>query len=97
MLQPNVWHHLVITYSSVNAVRLWINGTLVGNASATTHLAVSIPNILILGTSPVGSNDCAKETVDGGQFYGTMDEFQVFSRELDATEIHRLATPEESI
>ena len=79
LLPPNVWAHLVITYSAVNAVRLWINGKIVENSTAFTHLQLPIPNQLILGTLRTNSTACARETIDEGQFYGVMDELQVFS------------------
>lgn len=48
---------------------------------------------IILGNSLLGTGVCNTGTIQMGQFYGSLDEFQVCSRELTAVQISAIANP----
>lgn len=90
----NVWTHLVVTYGSTNGIRLWINGTQFGSASGRfTYLATGSPMTATLGSSLNGTGICATNLITMGQYRGYIDEFQLYSRELSASDISVLANP----
>jgi hypothetical protein len=89
----NVWTHVAITYSSVNGLRLWINGTQYGSGlSAFVYNAAGIPVTATLGSSLDGIDVCAPTgLINMGQYYGYLDEFELYSRELSSTDVFNLA------
>ena len=87
------WTHVAATYSSTNGERLYINGTLFTSASPYTFAASGARMTITLGSSLLGTGACNTGTIQMGQFYGSLDEFQVYSRELTATQISTLANP----
>jgi hypothetical protein len=86
----NAWTHVVQTYSPANGMCLYINGSLVNQSSTFTYSASNAPNYIYLGSFPwavcVGAN-----TIAMGQYYGLLDEFRLYSREITATEVYTLA------
>lgn len=90
----NVWTHIVMTHSSSNGLRLWVNGVQVSSSgSGFVWTAASTPAMLTLGTSITSAGSCASTTISTGQYMGSMDEFRLFSRELVAADISTLANP----
>ncbi|CAF4318653.1 unnamed protein product, partial [Didymodactylos carnosus] len=90
VLPVNVWTHIVETYSFTNGVRMYINGTLYGVTSSFSYLASGVPNTITLG-NPLNGTNCTSSPVIPGQFYGAMDEFRLYSRELNSTDAYSLA------
>ncbi|CAF1074575.1 unnamed protein product [Rotaria sp. Silwood1] len=90
-LPLNVWTHILQTSSPTNGNRLYINGVLVASVSVSSGTAVG-PYVFI-GASPTGTNSCPAGSIVPGQFYGAVDEYRVFGRELTTAEICRLANP----
>ena len=93
VLPIGVWTHVVTSYSATNGIRLWINGTLIGTTGAFTYSPSTVPNTITLGSSLGGQSYCAYGTIVKGQFYGMMDEFRVYARELNSTDVYTLANP----
>ena len=88
----NVWTHLAVTYSSSNGLRLYMNGTQRGSASASyTYTAAGYPVSLTLGQSLSGTGACSTGNISMGQYYGYMDQFELYSRELAASFVLDLA------
>ncbi|UJR27613.1 hypothetical protein I4U23_008894 [Adineta vaga] len=101
VISANTWTHIVYIYSRPNSVRLYINAQL----SVTTPSAGSInlrdfdaPFYIILGNiSPLGSsasvncNTAASFPIVSGSFIGAIDDFRIYSRELNPQEICVLA------
>lgn len=91
VLSLNTWSHVTQTFSTIHGSRLYLNGALMVN--------MSVPNgrppgpFIIIGTSPVNANNCHTGLVAPGQFYGSVDEFRVYGRELSTTDICALANP----
>ena len=93
MITANIWTHVAITYSAPNGLRLWINGTQYGSGSvAFNYDAAGIPVVATIG-SYLGGTTCAAGAINKGQYYGYIDEFKLYSRELSAIDIHNLANP----
>lgn len=91
---PGVWTHIAITYSQSTRFRLWVNGTLVAiSPSSFVSSTIDAPVTITLGSSPMSaSGSCATTSIVMSQYNGLIDEFQLYSRELTATEIAILAS-----
>lgn len=89
-----VWTHIALTYSLSTRLRLWINGTQIAmSTSSFASSTIDAPVTITLGSSPIGAaGSCAATSIVMGQYAGLLDEFELYSRELTATEIIALAT-----
>jgi len=86
--------HVAATYSFSNGERLYINGSQYGSSSGSYTFAASGAGMTItLGSSLFGTGVCNTGTIQMGQYNGSLDEFQVYARELTAAEIFALANP----
>lgn len=83
----NTWTHIVGTYSPTNGERLYVNGTLRASVGGYSFMAGSAPMTITLGSSLLGTGVCNTGTIQMGRFYGWLDEFYVYARELTATEV----------
>ncbi|CAF1307784.1 unnamed protein product [Adineta steineri] len=83
------WISIVQTWSSNNGLKLYINNTLVSSAVATTFLTSnSTMNYLTLGNCLNGCSSCTNGLiVSPGSFSGAIDEWLVFSRELNEDDV----------
>lgn len=83
----SVWYHIVQTWSSTNGLRIYINNILVVfEASATAYAASSASNFVTLANRP--NNSCAWGAIgQPSAFYGDIDDFRIYSRELTADDI----------
>jgi hypothetical protein len=92
VLSINVWTHIVQTYSSSNGMRLFLNGTLFSQSATFVYSASDMPDFIYLGSYPlpvcVGTN-----VISMGQYYGLLDEFRLFARDLTPAEVYELANP----
>ncbi|CAF1166680.1 unnamed protein product [Didymodactylos carnosus] len=88
----NVWTHVVETYSFTNGVRMYINGVLYSSTGSFSYTASGVPNTITLG-NPLNGTGCASSPIVPGQYYGAIDEFRVYSRELNSTDAYSLAHP----
>ncbi|CAF1383449.1 unnamed protein product [Adineta ricciae] len=94
LISTGVWTHVAITYSSLNGLRLWINGTLFNTSSPNfVWSTINAPVTITLGASPSNVGACASGVITTGQYSDLLDEFQLYSRELLAAEVMNLATP----
>ena len=87
IMSIGIWNHVVYTYSSINGMRLYVNGTLFGSI-VTTYSASGVANALVFGNPSFG-NTCGS-SLPNDQFYGSIDEVRLYSRELTAIEISQL-------
>ena len=89
-----VWTHVAITYSPSNKLRLWINGnqTTVSPSNFASS-TIDGPVTMRLGASAGSAGVCASGAISMGQYFGLMDEFRLFSRELSASGVADLADP----
>lgn len=86
------WTHLIMTWSSANGLRLYINGGLYNSAIAPTFSASTLVMCALLGNSGLGGN-CQPGPIQMGPFLGVIDEFYLYSRELNSFEVCSLAHP----
>ena len=97
IINVNNWTHIATTYSTANGVRLYVNGFLVGTTGSKTYDASESVNILTLGNSlqgkPLGSpgGTCNSQSIDPRVYYGMIDEFRVYAKELSIGEVWNLA------
>ncbi|CAF1490220.1 unnamed protein product [Rotaria magnacalcarata] len=83
---------LTITYESSNGLRLWMNGTQF--AASCNYSATDVSVTLTMGASLSRAADsCTSGIITTGQYFGFLDESQLFSRELSLTEVWSLANP----
>ena len=86
------WVHVAQTYSPTNGLRLYVNGALAGQNGGFTYTASGVPMVVTLGQSLSGT-PCARGSIGTGNFRGQIDEFSIYSRELNATDVTVLANP----
>jgi hypothetical protein len=86
----NTWTHVVGTYSLTNGERLYVNGTLKASVGGYSFSTGGVPMTITLGSSLLGTGMCRTGTIQMGQFYGSLDEFYVYARELSAVEVDTL-------
>ena len=92
VLPINSWTHAVTTYSLTHGLRLYINGSLYNASSLFSFGAAGAPTYLLIGNHRSG-HSCGGAMATRGQYSGIVDELQVYSRELNADDIYRLANP----
>jgi hypothetical protein len=83
----SVWYQIVQTWSSTNGLRLYIDNVLVAsNPSVTTYAASGVSDYVTVGNRP--SSGCTTGVI-GSQtaFYGDIDDFRIYSRELTADDV----------
>ena len=79
-------------FYSYSIVRLFVNGTLRGRSIPETFHGTGRRIYLTVGSSSLNGRGCQSVVVAPGQFFGTVDEFRVFNRDLREEEICALAT-----
>lgn len=92
-IMTNTWIHVAYSYSSTNGMRLYLNGLLFSSSSAFTYLPSNAPNYIYLGSFPLSTCSAVSTVISTDQFYGLMDEFYLFSREITAADVSGLANP----
>ena len=94
VLPTDAWTHLAVVYSPSNGYRLFINGQLIGSV-VTTIVNYSFNLYVTLGNNSPGlnvtSSTCVASSIVAGAYRGSMDEFRIYNRELDAQELCVLA------
>lgn len=95
-ISSGTWTHIVYTYSMNIAIRLYIKGTLTNTSIPFSYSAMSQPGSITLGLNSSMSSqpgcDWQPNSVDKTQYYGLIDEFYLYSRQLNIDEIQVLAT-----
>lgn len=93
-LQLMSFSHVVQTWSPTNGLRLYVNTALVGSIAAATYTGTSTwINYLTVGDCLSGCVSCytgAGNRIAPGPFAGAVDDFRVFSRELNVTDVCNL-------
>ena len=89
------WTHVAATYSSINGLRLYIDGFQYGSSSPLfTYTTPVSPITITLGSSLLGAGWCTgTHSAQLSQYRGLLDEFRVYARELTPREIWALANP----
>ncbi len=90
-LFTNVWTHIVYTYSSINGMSLYLNGILFQQSNAFSYLGSGSPNYVYLGSFPLTTCTQTSGLISATQYYGIMDEYYLYARELTAMEVNTLA------
>jgi hypothetical protein len=89
----NVWTHIVCTYSVTNGMRLYLNGLLFQQSSVFSYLGSGSFNYIYLGNFPLTTCIQTSGVISATQYYGILDEYYLYARELTSTEISALANP----
>lgn len=90
----NQWTHVAMTYSTINGLRLFIDGFQHGSSSLPfTYKTESLPMVITLGSSLLGFGYCGGAPMPISQYQGYLDEFRVYARELTPKEVWTLANP----
>ena len=98
VLPTNSWTHVASTYSPSNGYRLYVNGTFTNTTGSMAYVASGQVNILTIG-NPLPSmitstvRTCNSQSIVPNVYAGSIDEFRVYSRELNRTEVTTLANP----
>ena len=90
-----VWTHVAVTYAQNDRLRLWVNGSqVISSSSSFVSSTIDAAVTMTLGASRANaSGSCAGTSIVMGQYRGLLDEFQLYSRALNGSEITALATP----
>jgi hypothetical protein len=95
-IPPLTWTHIVYTYSINIGIQLYINGILENSSIPFSYSAMSQPGSITLGLNSSESAepgcDWQPNSVVKTPYYGLIDEFYLYSRQLNISEIQKLAT-----
>ena len=81
------WTHITLTWSSFNGLKLYINGDLYSQLSISTYQSLNVDRLFILlGTSGL-CHHCQTSQLLIGSYFGSIDEFYVYNRELTSNDI----------
>ena len=92
VVQSNNWTHAAVTYSASSGLKLYVNSTLRDTSTPFSYNASGVPMYLFVG-SPVSGIGLGMANNNSDQYYGAVDEFRVYSRELTAVDVAGLANP----
>ncbi|CAF1153232.1 unnamed protein product [Adineta ricciae] len=92
LLPINMWTHIAITYSLRNGLILYINGMFYDTTGPISYIGSKEMSTLTLGNSFDG-NSCYRGSITSDAFVGDIDEFRVYSRELNTMDVYKLANP----
>ena len=88
----NTWTHTAVTYSGTNGLRLYINGTLRSSQPSFSFQSGAKPMHIFVG-SPSSGFGCVAMYGNPDPYYGAVDEFRLYSRELSGSDVVVLANP----
>lgn len=92
-LPLNVWTHVVHTYSVTNGIRLYVNGTLSGSSGGNIgRQGPDMPVYLNVANQLSEIVSCSWGNIGSGSFNGVINEFRVYSREVNSSEICMLSS-----
>lgn len=86
-IPTGVWTHVVQSFSQSNGMKLYLNGSLIGSI-ATSYSASGTRNTLTFG-NPLSGTFCGS-SFPNQQYFGSIDELRLYSRELSSTEVTQL-------
>jgi hypothetical protein len=90
-LKIKTWKHIAITYSIFNGQRIYIDGSMYSSSTKNiSYIASEQPPDIIIGIPPALGSLCSQGEIGSGQFYGSIDELRVYSRELTGSDIRIL-------
>ncbi|CAM4753814.1 unnamed protein product [Rotaria magnacalcarata] len=90
ILPLNTWTHIGYTYSYSDGLQLYINGVIYSSTGSFTYTASGVPMYMLLGNDG-GGTSCSPGY--GGPFTGALDEFYLYTREITASDVQKLANP----
>ena len=93
LMSAHQWIHLAQTYSPANGLSLYTNGSLYNQSMPFDSVSSGTPLVLTVGNSLVDGNKtaCSNVNIETGQFYGSIDDVRVFSRELTPNDVKYLS------
>ncbi|CAF1449871.1 unnamed protein product [Didymodactylos carnosus] len=89
-MSVNLWTHIVQTFSVTNGITMYINGAYYNSTKTFSYSASGKKDTIILANYISGAS-CSAGQVVAGQYYGAIDEFRLYSRELTTTDVYELA------
>lgn len=84
------WTHLALTYSRAVGQSMYINGVLYMSTGSGDYSSSNQIDWLTIGYNFAS---CTASPIIGGFYFGIVDEFYVYRRELSASEVYALANP----
>jgi hypothetical protein len=97
-LPSGVWTHVAMTWSPNDGVRLYRNGVDVADAPPVQSYdhdfpASNVSDYIILGSLRGSANYCWFANIEIAPYEGAVDDFKVFDRELQPSEVSLEASP----
>jgi hypothetical protein len=90
VINPNVWTYIVQTYSPINGFKLYINGTFINGTGAINYMNTKQTQTVTLGACLQNCQSCGIGSIIDSHYVGLMDEFRMYSRELNLSDIQSL-------
>jgi len=84
------WTHIIYTFSSTNGQTMYINGVQYARTGTISFSSSGAMDWLTIGYNFGG---CTPSPILGGYYFGAIDEFYVYRRELTASDANTLANP----
>ena len=88
----NSWTHVAVTYRQAIGMRLYVNGTLKSSLGSFVFSSGGQPMHMFVG-SPSSGVGCVAGYNSSGPYFGAVDEFRIYSRELSLADVATLAYP----
>jgi hypothetical protein len=94
ILTLNVWTHIIHTFSVINGIRLYINGTLYAySGSNMTRNGPNVPVYLTVANQLSGAGgSCSSGNISSVPYAGAIDELRIYNREISASEACMLSS-----
>ena len=88
----NSWTHVAVTYRQAIGMRLYVNGTVKSSLGSFVFSSGGQPMHMFVG-SPSSGVGCVSGYNSSGPYFGAVDEFRIYSRELSLADVATLAYP----
>lgn len=88
-LNDSIWTHIVLTYASGDELKIYLNGSLQASNGPLDYVASESPVTLTLGYLESQEN-CTSNYIIPGPFVGAIDEFRIYSRCLNESDIQTI-------
>jgi hypothetical protein len=87
VINTHVWIHIVQTYSITNGFNLYFNGTFINGTGSIISMNANQSQTITLGNC---SYICTWDLTNNSHYIGLIDEFRIYSKELNLTDIQSL-------
>ena len=89
----NAWTHIIYTFSVINGIRLYINGSLYASSGGNiARNGPDVPLYLTLANQLMGVGNCDSGNISNMSYAGAIDEQRIYNREISLSEACMLSS-----